>query len=208
MPNTAQANETLQTILAEARDLFAERGFDGVSINDVASAAGVSKANVFHHFGAKQALYMEVLKASINEFGELTEHLQPASAPLEQRLLQFLLAHADHFQRHPKPAQVVLRELLDNRDEVSQQLAEQAAGGQFRRLYDLLRQAQQAKEVRADIDPAALAVTMVGAMAFQFQARSLLRHLPEVGFADDPEQFSRLLADILVNGINPKETDQ
>ena len=54
----AANNETAQTILLAARRLFAERGFDGVSINDVAAAAGVSKANVFHHFGSKPKLHL------------------------------------------------------------------------------------------------------------------------------------------------------
>ena len=210
MPNKATktpCNETAQLILSEARQLFARRGFDGVSINDVAAAAGVSKANIFHHFGSKQALYMEVLKYSLNEFGELTELLQPERAPLEERLYHFMLAHASHLRRHPESAHVLQRELLENRDEVTRQLADQTTITQFRRLFDLLQEAQQAGEIRADVDLAALVVMVIGVVSFQFQVRSLLRHQPEVGFADDPEQYSRLLAHILAHGIGPVNTD-
>ncbi|MEM9514037.1 MAG: helix-turn-helix domain-containing protein [Actinomycetota bacterium] len=41
--------------------LFARRGIDGVSIAEVALAAGVSKANVMHHFGSKNGLYAACL---------------------------------------------------------------------------------------------------------------------------------------------------
>ncbi len=211
MPNKvadSPLNETARHILSEARQLFAERGFDGVSINDVATAAGVSKANIFHHFGSKQALYMEVLKLSLNEFGELTEHLQPERAPLEQRLQHFLQAKASHLHQHPDSVRVVLRELLENRDDVTRQLADQATVVQFRRLFHLLQEAQQSGEISADVDLAALAVMMIGVVVFQFQIRSLLRHQPEVEFADDPEQYSRLLAQILVNGISTKEINK
>lgn len=201
-------NETAQVILEEARQLFAARGFDGVSINDIATAAEVSKANIFHHFGSKQALYMEVLKSSANEFGELTEHMQPDRAPLEQRLHHFLLAHASQLQQHPASAHVLQRELLENRDEVTRQLADQSTGDQFRRLFGLLQEAQLAGEIRADADLAALVVMMIGVVAFEFQVRSLLRHQPEVGFAGDPEKYTRLLADILVHGISSKETEK
>jgi TetR/AcrR family transcriptional regulator len=205
---SASSNDTSQTILTEARHLFAKRGFEGVSINDVAQAAGVSKANIFHHFGSKDALYLEVLKLSINEFGALTDHLEPSQAPIEKRLPHFLLAHAGHFQQHPESARVVLRELLENRTHVSQQLAEQAAGAQFARLFGLLRDAQQAGEIRTDMDAAALALMMIGVDVFMFQARDMLRHLPEIDFADNPGHYSHLLANILLHGITPGEKEQ
>lgn len=198
--------DTVQTILAEARRLFAQRGFDGVSISDLAAAAGVSKANIFHHFGAKQTLYMEALKCCINEFSEFTDRLQQQEAPIEQRLTQFMLAHANHLHQSPEAAQVVLRELLENRKEVTQQLAEEVTGAQFRRLFELLQEAQRAGEIRDDADPAALMLVMIGVVVFLFQVRSLLSNQPEVGFADDPDEYCRLFADILVNGVGPKRT--
>lgn len=211
MPATASAHphkDTVQTILSEARRLFAARGFDGVSTSDIATAAGVSKASIFHHFGDKQKLYMEVLKYSLKEFDELSEHLQPQRASIEQRLQHFLHAHAFHLQQHPGSAQVVLRELLEERGEVTRQLADQATVAQFRRLFELLQEAQQAGEIRAEVDLAALVVMMIGAVVFQFQVRALLRHQPEVEFSDDPEQYSHLLVDILAHGISTKERDR
>lgn len=199
--------KTVQKILFEAQRLFAQRGFDGVSISDVAEAAGVSKANIFHHFGNKQALYMEVLKASMDNFNEMTGHLEPERAPLEQRLFHFLEANAAHLQQFPESVQLVLRELLENRSEVTQQLAEQTTDAQFKQLFALLQHAQKAGEIRAGVDLAALVVMMIGAVVFQFQVRSLIHHHPEVGFADDPAQYSRLLVDILMNGISTKETE-
>jgi TetR/AcrR family transcriptional regulator len=201
-------HDTVQTILAQAQLLFAERGFDGVSVSDVAKAARVSKANIFHHFGNKQALYMEVLKSSLSEHDELTEHLQPERAPIEQRLQHFLEAHAAHLQQHPQSARLVLRELLEDRSEVTQQLAEQTTDAQFRQLLSLLQEGQQAGEIRDDVNLAALMIVMIGAVIFPFQVRSLLRHQPEAGFTHNPEQYSRLLADILLHGISAKETDK
>ena len=44
-----------------ARNLFAERGFEGVSLDDIASAAGVSKPVIYEHFTDKETLYEEVV---------------------------------------------------------------------------------------------------------------------------------------------------
>lgn len=200
--------ETAQLILSEARQLFAERGFDGVSVNDIAKAAGISKANIFHHFGNKESLYMEVLNASLSEFHALAEHLQPQRAPIRQRMQHFLQAHSAHMQEYPQSAQVVLRELLEDHSEVTQQLAEQTTNAQFRQLLALLQEGQQAGEIRADVNLTALMIMMIGSVVFPFQIRSLLSHQPEAGFTNDPEQYSRLLADILLHGISAKETEQ
>src|SRR5581483_11929547 len=51
--------------------LFADKGYEGTSVRDLASAAGVNVAAVSYHFGSKDALYTEALRACIREFLEM-----------------------------------------------------------------------------------------------------------------------------------------
>lgn len=44
------------------RQAFAERGFDGVTMEEIAARAGVSKPVVYEHFGSKEGLYQEVVR--------------------------------------------------------------------------------------------------------------------------------------------------
>ena len=55
MPTTRaeQAERTRQAVLATARGLFAERGFEGTSLQAIADATGVRKANVYYYFRTK-----------------------------------------------------------------------------------------------------------------------------------------------------------
>jgi len=53
---------TVATILAGARRLFTERGFEATSIDDIAEAAGVAKGAVYHHFASKEAVFLRVLE--------------------------------------------------------------------------------------------------------------------------------------------------
>ena len=55
-------------ILDEGVRLFAARGFDGVSMTDLANAAQVSKANIFHHFANKDELGGEFIRTSREGF--------------------------------------------------------------------------------------------------------------------------------------------
>ena len=55
------ASDGRHRILQAASALFAQRGFGGVSISDVAKSAGLVKSSIYHHFENKQALYEAVL---------------------------------------------------------------------------------------------------------------------------------------------------
>lgn len=204
MRNPAGNSEGAKAILIAANQLFAEHGFDGVSINDVAIEAGVSKSNVFHHFGTKQNLYLAVLKAAFGEFQTLTEHLAPGRATLNERLNQFSNAHLEQMTACPQSVRLVLRELLQNQPQHSKELAENAARDQFVNLLQFLAEAQKDGEIREEIDLSVLALLMVGADVFMFQIKSLLQHMPEVKFADDHQYYAQKVADILSLGIMGK----
>ena len=62
---------TQQRLLTAATKLFAERGFDGVSVDDIVSAAEVNKRMVYHYFGDKEGLYVAVLKQVFSRLADL-----------------------------------------------------------------------------------------------------------------------------------------
>ncbi|WP_279491746.1 TetR family transcriptional regulator, partial [Actinomadura sp. KC216] len=58
--------ETREKILAEARDLFAEKGYDGTSLRAIARAAGVDPALVHHFFGTKEGVFIEAMRFPVD----------------------------------------------------------------------------------------------------------------------------------------------
>ena len=75
----AQAARTREAILATARRLIAEQGFDATSLQQIAAAMGVGKAHVYYYFKTKT----EILDALLTPFADSLEALldQAASAP-------------------------------------------------------------------------------------------------------------------------------
>jgi AcrR family transcriptional regulator len=55
-------DQTTAAIVAAAHELFAANGFERASIDDVASAAGVTKGSVYHYFETKEALFQRVFE--------------------------------------------------------------------------------------------------------------------------------------------------
>ena len=78
---------TRAALLDEATTLFAERGYAGTSLEDVASASRVTRGAVYHHFASKQALFEAVL--DLQEQRATTEILAAAGAadPWEAAML-------------------------------------------------------------------------------------------------------------------------
>ncbi len=65
--------EARRRILEAARELFLERGLKGVSMDEVASAAGIKKANLFHYYPSKECLELAVLDQAADEMKQQVE---------------------------------------------------------------------------------------------------------------------------------------
>ena len=63
MSKRLKASERKATILAVAKVLFSDKGYHGVSVDEIARRLGVSPAILYRHFSSKEALYEEVLNA-------------------------------------------------------------------------------------------------------------------------------------------------
>ena len=64
-PTVERRADGRERIVQEARPLFVARGFNAVSMQQIADAAGVNKATLYHHFRDKEELFLEVVRGEI-----------------------------------------------------------------------------------------------------------------------------------------------
>lgn len=103
--------ERSDAILREAARLFAERGFTGVSLEDIGAAVGVSGPAVYRHFAGKQALLGAVLvKVSADLFSGGSVVAGRAGNP-EERMLALIRFHVDFALGNAEVIQVQDRDL-------------------------------------------------------------------------------------------------
>ncbi|WP_443062928.1 TetR/AcrR family transcriptional regulator [Streptomyces sp. NBC_00440] len=75
-----------QRLLAAATRLFAERGYDRTSVQEIVEAAGVTKGALYHYFGSKEDLLQEVYSRLLRLQQERLDAFADSDAPVEQRL--------------------------------------------------------------------------------------------------------------------------
>ena len=194
-----------EAILAVAKIQFAEQGYHGASLSKIAAQAEVSKANIFHHFSSKEGLYLAVLRDYCEQLSPLQGERFHAIPNYVDRLQLFARIHLEKMLKEPGAVQLFLRELLAQDPQRKEILAKGVFEDNFTRFVEMVREGQAAGEIRRHIDPALLAVILLGADVFFFMARDVFRHFRDVAFADTPGQYSEALSNILLRGcaVNP-----
>ncbi|CAA0080201.1 HTH-type transcriptional repressor NicS [Zhongshania aliphaticivorans] len=105
---------TPERILVAALKLFAERGFYGASMDQIAGELGLTKQALIHHFGTKEKLYGAVL---VDISGRLIPGVfQTQDAGSERSFTDAVLYIYQSTLEHREDVLVLMRELLDNRD--------------------------------------------------------------------------------------------
>lgn len=188
-----------RTILDAAKRLFAEKGFDAVSINQIARQANVSKANVFHHFSSKDALYLMVLKAACEEtVGSLAD--AHSKGKVSEDLWTFFSSQLEAMLDNQASAKLILREIEESKDGREKMLAEKVFAEYFSRLVGMVQEGQAQGLLRKNFDPALLAYLMLGANVFFFENHKVMAHLAEGGIARTPDRYSRGVFQLLLQG--------
>jgi len=96
--------ERREQLLDIGRRLFAERGLEGTSIEEIASRAGVSKPVVYEHFGGKEGLYAVVVDREVERFLALATRLLAGEDTMAKfevaavQLLRYIQENSDGFR--------------------------------------------------------------------------------------------------------------
>ncbi len=112
----AKKEQAVQEILDAAREVFAEVGFAGARVDEIARRAHVNKAMIYYRVGNKATLYSEVLRRAFSGIVErLTHNLESLHRP-EDKLKAYIRTFVQTFRQHPHLSPIMLREMASDGD--------------------------------------------------------------------------------------------
>ena len=187
---------TVDQILSAALQVFAESGFEGARIDEIASRAGVNKAMIYYHIGDKQALYDRVLNDVFSDTAtRVTESVARVDAPVK-KLRAYIRSVAATFDRQPLLPPIMMRELASG----GHNLPAQAAADMLRVLDTvsvILKQGRKQK-VFVRIEPLVFHLMVVGTMTYIRSSRPVRQRLADLAdhtvLASDSEDETAHLA--------------
>lgn len=160
-------------IIAEATRLFAERGYEGASMGDLAERVGLRKASLFHHFASKDVLYATVLGQLVDGVQRAVKTAASSDGSFEQRLDALSDALTTTLGAQPYAARLLVREVMDWGPVVRQGLG--------RTIQDVLvgslefaKAGQREGVFNADLDATQAIVSIIGVHFMPFAIGDLI----------------------------------
>jgi TetR/AcrR family transcriptional regulator len=169
----ARGKETRQAILRAAEQVFAERGYAGARMDDVAAEVGIKRASMVYYFRDKRSLYVALLDDLYGELGERYRRVAAESSSLRDSMFGFLDAWATHVAERPGSVRILMWESARIRRASADPLAEQLQPLQAT-IIDVIH-AGQRDGIFRPIDPMRFIMIITGATAFLTLGLGVLR---------------------------------
>jgi len=186
-------------LLAAARRVFGQHGFDHATMDAIADEAGVAKGTIYLYYSSKQAIYDETFRAGMAEIERLTDERVEAAPGLRAAIYAFVDTRVRYFQEHPDFFRLYAAE-------VARQVAgrgprrgpcKTAIEGQTRSLQLVFESARNTGAVRA-IDPAAAALAVFDI------TRGLTGRRVLTGAQSDASRDVEFITDLIWSGLKPE----
>jgi TetR/AcrR family transcriptional regulator len=110
-------------ILAAAQAEFAQRGFGGARLQDIAGRAGLSHPTLLYHFDSKEALYRAVIESAIAEWAKETESAVSTVLTGFDQVAALLEAAFRFFEANQDVVRIVRREAIDGGERLIEPVA-------------------------------------------------------------------------------------
>jgi AcrR family transcriptional regulator len=107
------AGATRVAVFNAAADLFSRHGFDGVTVDDIATAASVNKAMLYYHFTDKLALYRDIVCRMLDEAGARVTGIVSQPVSPAEKLERFITGFVALADSHPYFPPLMLREMTE-----------------------------------------------------------------------------------------------
>lgn len=165
---------TRARILATAIGIFAAKGYDGASVDEIVEAAGVNKRMVYHYFENKLGLYREVLRDVYGRLSKVEIAAVAEHADLDEMLESVIIASFDFLERNTEFVQLLHWENLQQGRHLDASAFGLTKAPILDSLATAVRESSRRRRIRPDLDPRHLLINIIGLCLIYFSNRFTL----------------------------------
>lgn len=193
---------TRASILEAAEQVFLEKGYSAAALSAIARRAGVTKSLLHHHFGSKEGLWHEVKLRRFKEYSERQMEMIRESEPDSDLLKRSVREYFRFLERNPEMVRLLAWVFLEQDQDECRDLDEELTRAGVERI----REAQEAGELRSDLNPGFILFSFLGLCQHWFQDKAHL--LGHMGLSTDSsavdEAYLEDMTKIFFEGVLPR----
>ncbi|MBE2290308.1 MAG: helix-turn-helix transcriptional regulator [Chitinophagaceae bacterium] len=182
-------NDKQLTILTAAEKLFSTMGFDGTSVRDIATEAGVNVAMISYYFGSKEKLMEAIFERNTYKMRlKMETMLQNDKMTNHEKVNILIEDYVEKFLSKPQFHKLMLREQLDDKPGGVTGMINELKMRNYGQIRKLIHEGQKNGEFRKNIDVTLMMATMVGTVSQMiiserfYRAANNLEELPQEEF--------------------------
>lgn len=165
-------NETKINIFRVAAKLFAEKGYNGVSMREISEKSKVSKPTIYYYFGSKEGVFKELVKFGLQYGSAQAKQIANINIPVKERLVKIIQNRFRISFEFPDFSKFFLMVFMTSENLPFLNEFKKQANIHRQLLVDLIQEGVDSGEFGAGANPQ-LAVEIVGAVMGHFVGKQL-----------------------------------
>lgn len=198
---------TRADILTVATEEFANHGYNGARVDQIAQETATTKRMIYYYFGSKEGLYLEVLENVYRQFRTLENEVDLDgldSVDALRKLAEFIY---DHHSAHPNFIRLVQIENINRAEHLQRSLqTAELKGSSVSKLEALLKKGIDQKLFRSDLDAIDVSIMVYSFSTFQVANRHTFKQVYGRDMLDEKlhDKYRKLAGDMIVETMTAK----
>lgn len=194
---------TRRQLLDTATSCFARCGYDGVTVDEIVAKAKVNKRMVYHYFGNKQGLYLEVLREVFGRLEAVESVAVSGSAGAAEAIRSVLRSYFEFLSANPEFVRLLQWENLNEGRFIRSHPDIFTKNPVMDHLSGILRNGQRTGVFRDNVEVKQLLILMIGVCFIYFSNRYTLSRSVGLDLADPQvrEKGLRTAESVMLSGL-------
>jgi AcrR family transcriptional regulator len=159
-----KSDKTVERIYVAARTIFAEKGYNGAHVDEIAARASVNKATIYYQIGDKDTLYANVIHQIISNVVKGLAHTVALEHEPEEKLKAYIAFIAEAVDKNPDLPSIMMREIASGGATLPRVVVEDMASV-ITILFGILEEGRE-KEIFIETSPFLIHMMVMGTILF------------------------------------------